>query len=508
VNQLRLHSAGRCLPGIAALALLLGPTLAQAYESTPIGDGSAYQIVLSNDSVHALNASVGAADAPSMPVLAEGFATTQIQVQCAGRHPSDLPNIVLQQGSRVSPVPTQPITFPDGPPLLWISSARTGRSALEAVITSVRSGVRVVHQSPASVPAAFDALRFADGILIDGADLASLSAQQRRALRGAVAAGVTLVVGLGAADVSSEVLAELAPVALGGTGPVGPALAAALTRASGLRSIRPKGAAHPTLTADGQPVVVEYGLGLGRVRLVGVPFAELEPGLVASAVFEAAPDALGQVLAWLDRAAPLADGAGVAWSPWVWGVLLMVPLLGLIFRRWPRLATALAVPVWIGAFVVPPVDQGLHVESLRVLHVPLDGQQDLVIGNVDLFLGQGGGRTLPASLDAAIEDVRPGGGCLVRTPLNAAWVLAAEPGERRRLSWFALREATPVAATAESTLPDWPAGPLAGVGLERLPLAAIEGPVAQAADVAEGWRVVSTAHTPKPPRALPDPSKP
>ena len=126
-------------------------------------------------------------------------------------------------------VEVAPTAFEGGPPALWISTARRGRASLEAVVHPV-SGASVAHLSPADIPDTFAALRFAPLLLVSAADLATLAADRRVALRGAIIAGATLVVSAGETEVEASVLDGLAPIRLGPLAPPGRHLRAGVPR--------------------------------------------------------------------------------------------------------------------------------------------------------------------------------------------------------------------------------------------------------------------------------------
>ncbi|MCA9544862.1 MAG: hypothetical protein KC613_10745, partial [Myxococcales bacterium] len=466
---------------LTVLALLAVPPPA------PVGDGSALGVALNNPGVHPVTVAVGAADEPALEGVVPGYAEQALRVQCAARGAEGVPALVARVGDRELPLVGQPIAFPDGPPALWISGALQGRAALAEVVAGVRPGLALVHLEPKAVPHGFEALRFAPLIIVDGITMAALDPAARRAVQGAVAAGAVLVLAMGAADAPAAALDGFIDARPGETGSVGPALGAVLPQATSVRPLPPGPGAAVRLKADGHAVVVARAYGLGEVRAVGVALTALGAGAVARAALGEGPDGFGQALGWLERAPPLGDGAGVRWSVWAWASLLVIPLLGLVYRRWPRVAVALAAPGWLAAVWAPPVDEALGVDAERVLVLPLDEAEALAVGTVDITLGIGGGRTLAVGLaDVALEDARPQGACLMRMGEQSAFVVQGEPGGRRRLSWLA-RIPRPTAGAAEGTLPAWPPGPLAGGALRALPPDAVPAVLARPARSTAGW---------------------
>jgi hypothetical protein len=233
------------------------------------------------------------------------------------------------------------------------------------------------------------------------------------------------------------------------------------------------------------------------------------PGPVAQAAFGAGPDAVRQALAWLSRAPVVGESGGLALAWWIWAFILAVPLLGLLARRWPRLALVGLSGLAVTAVAAPPLTQDLGVVAERMLFVPLDAESALVVGTTDVRVGVGGVRGILRQRQAdqwlAIEDVSPAGGCLLSGPEDSLWVVRAEPGERRRLTWFAIAP-RPKAGAGTAAFDAWPGGPLS-----EAPMFQVDAPPVVAVDASlggakrEAWLVVPDAPEAEAPAVLPAP---
>lgn len=461
------------------LILLAAPAAAQPVVE-PIGDGGSVGVSIQNRSVHPLPIALGPVDGDGVHTRLGRYAAGGFRAQCIAGARGEAPALAVTVDGRASPVDVPPIGFSDGPPVLWISTERSGRAALEAVVQGAIPSARVTHLEPDAVPAGFAALRFARLILIPAADLGRLDAARRQAVADAVAAGVTLVVGTGEAGAAPDVLQGLAPVALGEVRRPTGALADHLSRASARRALEPSGRARPLMIADGRSVLVEATHGLGRVRVIGVRFSELEDGRLARAALTPPGEPLGHVLRWLAQAPPPGETRASPFGAHIWLLLTILAALVAVTRRRPRLALALAVPWWAVALVLPPQWSATRLDDARVLYVPV-GDGALAVGTLDLTLTRGGARTLDAVVDrVALEDARPGGACLIVGEGAAGWIVEGEAGSPRRITFFARLDTLPEGADKLDELPEWPAGVLAGATLRRVqdaPLPTALGPL-------------------------------
>ncbi len=446
---------------------------AAPYETVPTGDGGGVVVRVENRNVHPTTARLGGAELP-----VTGFGSGTFHVQCAGDDP---PRLRLVFAGAEASVQVASTSFSEPPPVLWISDARRGRAALEAIVRPV-SGSALKHLAPGEVPTLFAGLRFAPLLLVSAGDLARLPAAAREAVRGAVLAGSTLVVGTGDAAGPPDGLAQLAAIRLGSVAPPGPALGEALPNAPTARGIEASGPGVVVrVEADGAPVILEAALGLGRVRVLTTSLKVVGAGPVADVAFARDDAALVQALSWMDGAPPLAQGERSIFALHVWALLAVLPLLGLIARRRPRWALMLAVPWLAAAVVVPPAATPTEAESARILYIG----SEIAIGTFDVRLGRGGPVDLATPVPAALEAARRGGACLVQGE-TGAWSFHGEPGDRRRVAFLARLPAPAVGPDQTRPLEgaSWPTGPLVGrriignaglrLPLERLP-AKIEG---------------------------------
>ncbi len=458
-------------PILASLALVvcLSPAAATAQPVVaPLGDGGSVGVTVQNRSVHPLGIALGPADEDGVRLTLERYASGGFAAQCIAGARDAAPPLVLRIDRRATPIDVPPIGFPDGPPVLWISSRQSGRAALEAVVRGALPEATVTHLELSAVPQTFAGLRFARLLLISAADFGRLDPQRRQAIADAVSAGVTLVVGTGEAGAAPDALRTLLPVTLGDVRRPTGALAAHLGRASAGRALRPEGRAVATMTADGRPVIVEARHGLGTVRVTAVSFAELSDGALARAALTPPPEPLGHVLRWLAQAPPPGEIHPSPFGAHIWLLLAILASALLFARRRPRFALMVAVPWWLVALFVPPQWSATRLEAARVLYIPVpDGA--LAVGTIDLTLTRGGARTLMAgSARVALEDASPGGACLVGGGDVAGWVVDGEAGTPRRLTVFAMLDALPEGADKVGALPEWPAGALAGATLRRV----------------------------------------
>ena len=447
----------------------------------PVGDQGSYALSVQNHAVHPVEVRLVPAGGEAPIQRVAGYQAVDFTVQCLDSTGGAAPKLSVEIEDRLMPMSIPPISFPKGAPAIWITSNRSSRAALESVVSNA-IGIEtfvLLAVSPKEVPTTFAALRFAPLLLVSAADYAALAPRSRAALRGAVVAGATAVISTGEGDVPAGLLKNLTPIELGEAVRSGPVLRAALPDAAACRQLRLTGQspddprAYPLVEADGQPVVAESRLGLGRVRLLSVRFRDLKAGRVAEVAFDAQEDALGQVTSWLGKLPPLADREASAFDPLIWWGLLGIVLIAVAARWLPKLALASAAPALVAALVLPPVGVPETVDAVYALYVPFKGGA-LVVGAFDLSLRMGGGRALAAGTHpASIEKASPGGACMVAAGDSLQyWALAGDPNERRRISFYAIVEEVPRTGAVKRTLPSWPSGLLAGARLAKT-----EGPI-------------------------------
>lgn len=473
------------LPSWAGLIAVFA--VGSALAATPVvelaGDGGAARVRLENGGVHPVEAALGPVGRAGPTVAVPGYGRATWYVQCVDGSGGPAPALEASVDGHVSPLEVSPVAFPDGLPAVWISRARTGRADLAAIIGEAIGGgpVPLRHVAPADSPTWFGAMRFATHILIGVSELSDLSDAQVGAVRGAVAAGATLVIDAGEGEVASDLLATFLPVRLGEVVRSGPALLRAVPKAVARRTLSwvddASGIIHERVRADGAPVVLDGALGLGRVRVVGIRFADLHPGVVASAAFEFGRDGLGGVLSWFGRLPPAPEARRSPISAAVWWAL--IALLALVFvGRWrPNLIGIVGPVAIIGVAFVPPIGAPVVVTDAHIVYVPIRGGA-LVFGALDVALDAGGGRLVDAGIPgASLETAEPGGVCVAAGPAGQRWLLSGDPGEHRRVTWVTIVDTLPAGSDDGETWPEWPPGALAGAeirsvaGPATLPLA-------------------------------------
>lgn len=457
--------------GLCALGLLsaFGVPVAHAEsgEVSPVGDGGSVGVRLQNRTVHPMRSTLGSTGDAGVELVLGRYADGRFTAQCIDGTLGSAPDVVLSVEGRRQPIEVPPITFDGGPPALWVARERLALSALEAIVAPA-SGARLQHLSHDAVPGTFAALRFAPLILISASDFATLEPDQQHAIRDAVNAGVTLVVGTGEAGAPPDALAALSAIGLGAVSrPVG-AVADRMPKAAAVRRLEPGAGATTPVLADGRPVMVQTRRGLGQVRVLSVRLADVPSGPIADAVFAPPEQPLGHVLQWLAQAPPPDARRASPFGGQLWLVLLLLVGVVAVARRRPRLGIMLAVPWWVLAVLMPPQFTDTRLDSARALYLPVP-EGALVVGTLDLTLTRGGPRTLTARTGrVALEDARPGGGCLVGHADAAGWIVDGQPGSTRRLTFFALVDAAPEGDDKLTTLAAWPSGPLAGATVRRV----------------------------------------
>lgn len=451
-------------------ALLQGPFTQSSVTQATIGDGGSVALTLQNATVHRQLDAVGGLE---LAVDPHGSAT--VYVQCAGTAPALSVRHRGQTDTFIPPV----ITFPEGPPAVWITTARQGRAALAKRLSGMRGPTSVLVVTPKEVPTWFGALRFAPMIMIGASTWAELTDLQRAAIARSAASGAILVVSAGEGAVSADTLAGLIDVQLGPLMRVGPAMLTAVNGASTRRGVQTP---TPRVIADGSPLVARAAYGLGEVRVVGARLVEIGTGPVGEAVFGPAPDRLGPILDWANAQAALGEQRDSPFAPWIWYALLA--LIGLaILSRWAPRTAAVGALVWgVGAIALPPTRGALSVEGGRFIAIPA-GSEHLIVGTVDMTLGRGGVHRLRGGPAASLDDARPGGACRVARGEGAMWIVEGAPNTRRRLTIFGF-----AANVADGTPVD---APPPGPGrLERLAQGVTSAVLR--ADIAtdEAWRFV------------------
>lgn len=457
------------LAALLLIGLFQGPFTQPSVTQTTIGDGGSVAVTLQNATVHRQLDAVG-----GLELAVEPHASATVYVQCAGT----APRLDVRHRGHTDPFTPPVIAFPDGPPAVWITSARQGRAALARRLTATRGATDVLAMAPRDVPTWFGALRFSPMILLGASTWAELTDPQRMAITRATASGATLVIGAGEGAVPAEALTGLIDVRLGALERVGPAMLTAIRGASTRRAFTTP---RPRMLADGGPLVAQAPYGLGEVRVVGARLTEVGAGAVGEAVFAAAPDRLGPILDWASAQPALSDQRASPFAPWIWYALLALMGLGVLARWAPRVA-AIGALVWgVAAMALPPTHGALSVDGARFIAIPA-GASHLVVGTVDMTLGRGGVHRLRGGPAASLDDARPGGACRVGRGEAAMWIVEGAPNVRRRLTIFGFVDDLAPGRAVDGA-------PAAGQ-LEELPQGVAASLVRAALPVDEAWRFV------------------
>ena len=476
------------LSAFLIIGLLQGPFTQNSVSQAVIGDGGSIALTLQNATVHRQLDAVG-----GLELAVEPHASATVYVQCAGTAPA----LGVRHRGHTDMFTPPVIAFPDGPPAVWITSARQGRAALSKRLSALRGPTSVLVVAPKDVPTWFGALRFAPLILVGASTWAELTDRQRDAIARSAASGATLVVGAGEGAVPADALTGLIDVRLGALGRAGPAMLTAVSGASTRRALETTNA---RVVADGGALVARAAYGLGEVRVVGARLTEIGAGPVGDAAFGQGPDRLSPVLDWANAQMALGEQRASPFAPWIWYALLV--LIGLaILARWAPRAAAVGAIVWgIGAIALPPTRGALSVEGARFLAIPA-GADHLLVGTVDMTLGRGGVHRLRGGPAASLDDARPGGACRIAQNDAAMWVVEGAPNTRRRLTIFGFSDQVTEGTPAEAPAP-------AAGRLERLSTGVASAVLRADITTDEAWRFIPAADPPQEAitlTAVPDP---
>lgn len=475
----------------------LSPAAAQIGPLEPVGDGAGDALLFKNSGLQEREAFIGVADGRGLSLTVPAHSAVQARVQCVVQGHSALPALVARFGHERRVLAPRGIDLSQGAPDLWLrAKGSAGRAQLEALLTQLGGGqarVQVIHLD--ALPEGFEALRFARHLIISAPDLATLSERQRGALWGAVAAGAVLVVDAGEESVPADLFDDFFNLQMDLPKPSGGQLVKA---SGGLLRYRPlqlsagaevglPHAAEVAVAFDDQPFLIRQPFGLGELRVLAVGVQQLSSkSVLAQQAFAQPTSGLRQMLSWLSQAPVAAESQTLRFSPWLWGLIALLPLWGLLGRRWPRLGFLGAGLTGAVAFAWAPLPYDTAIHAQRALALPLNSAQALVVGSTDLQVERNGVQVLARDLAPgqalALEDLSPGGGCLLQLGERALWVFSGVPAARHRLSWFAIG-ALPEAGAPEGCFGTWPAGPLAG------------GPLFATAQSAQWATAVPEAHS-------------
>ncbi len=440
---------------VAVLVVALGApgdvrgqaTPEDAKSGAPIGDGTSRRVEVANPSIHDVTWRVVGADARGHGVdgALGGHASTVLDVQCVrGAGGGEPPRLEVEVDHRRRPISAPPVRLPDGAPVVWVVGEDAPSSGVGALLERFGPVVRI---APRAVPEHFGPLRFAAAIVMSSTDAAQLSAAQVEALKDAALVGATVVVAMGDDAQATSPWLTMGGVALGESSTPGASLAVEAPSAVKARPLllsRPE-RARALFEADGQVVVAEVPVGLGRCRLVSLPLEDLSAGALASSALGLARDEATRVQGAMASVAPVLPPGQPPFGGWPLAALgALVPLIVVAGRARGRVAAGLGI-AWCGvAMSLPVVGPRLSAEDATALVVDASasGARNPALWRTDWTHGVGG--TTAAQLPVgewSLEAATPGGACLVRTTEGTSLWLRGEPGSRSRVWLWAASSA-------------------------------------------------------------------
>jgi len=414
-------------------------TADEAKLGAPLGDGTSRRVEVTNPSIHDVTWRVSGADARGYAVegVLAGHASTTLDVQCVrGAGGGEPPRLEVEVDHRRRPISAPPIRLVDGAPVVWIAGEDAPASGVGALLERFGPVVRI---APRAVPEHFAPLHFAAAVVMSSTDAAQLTAAQVEAVKDAARAGATVVVAMGDDAQSTSPWLTMGGVTLGEPMTPGATLAVEAPSAVKTRPLvatRPDGA-RALFEADGQVVVAEVTLGLGRCRLISLPLEDLSAGALSSAALGPSEDDAGRVRSAMASVAPVLPPGQPPFGVWPLVALSMLAPLVVAARRMRGSAAAVVGVVWSGvAMSLPVVGPRLSAEDSAVLVVeaPGLGARSAALWRTDWTHGIGA--TTSANLPVgewSLESSTPGGACVVRSTEGTSLWLRGEPGARSRV---------------------------------------------------------------------------
>ncbi|MBM4291226.1 MAG: alpha/beta hydrolase [Deltaproteobacteria bacterium] len=482
------------------------------YTLTAVGDQSALLLDVENPGAQPRTLSFGPRGGEQIEREIGGYERARLLVQCVRVSP-DAPAPALSFAVNDEPLEgvTTAATRGDLRPALWIENPRARRApGLLGRAVSAAAGVPLRSLRADEVPTHLAALAGARLLVVNLDVLSLLTPPQRALLRAVVATGATLVVGVGSLSGDARLLKALSPVDLGDL--ESDVNVSTLLRTPSRRRLFTGAGSYPLITLEGKLLLAESRLGLGRVRVLGVPVESLAPGRIAQVALAADDAAAQQLSRWLTSAAPPLAPAEHIFSDPLALYLAALPLLFWLTRRRPSLAAA-AVGGW--ALVVtlrPPLPAPALVTHADLLYVPL-AEGALTLSSLDVSSSARGARLVelaPAqvSLAAALTE----GSCLIQslpserdteeTFRPRAWLsLDAGVGERQRLHLLAAAQGAPSddPLGEAARVPAWPPGPWSGAALTPLAPLPSDVPLLATPGSLRAWRLPLSLDAPPPP---------
>jgi len=405
----------------------------------PFGDGTSRRVEVHNPSIHDVAWRVAGADARGHAVegALAGHASTALDVQCVrGTGGEEPPRLEVEVDHRRRPITAPPIRLTDGAPVVWIVGEDAPTSGVGTLLAQFGPVVRV---APRAVPEHFAPLHFAAAIVMSSTDAAQLGSAQVEALKDAARAGATLVVAMGDDAQSTSPWLTMGGVTLGEPSNPGAILAAEAPSAVKTRPLvkTQPGGARTIFEADGQVVVAEVPLGLGRCRLVSLPLEDVSGAALSAAALGPSSDEIGRVRRAMLSVAPPMPPSQPPFGAWpLIALCALVPLV-VFARRLSGRAAAVVGVAWGGvAMSLPVVGPRLSASESAVLVVDASAPdaRSVALWRTDWSHGVGSttGATLPAGA-WSLEASTPGGACLVRSSGRTSLWLRGEPGSRSRV---------------------------------------------------------------------------
>ncbi|MEE2786080.1 MAG: hypothetical protein VX589_02005 [Myxococcota bacterium] len=419
---------------LASLGWFLASTAvaqSQTIRTGPVGDGGTLGILIDNPNVSSSTFRLGPPSGGGLEFTVERVEQAKLTVQCLKDARSKLPALELAGTHVPRKIDPFSVAFADGPPVIWMTSARRGRAALRQLIRQTSPNVEVLLRRPAEMPNEFAALRFSPLIILNLIDWPRLNVQQQRAILNAVGAGTHLLVTAGEGGQLDKTLSEILRTRI----KVGEApefeLTRHLPRASSRRLLDLGKGIQPLVESAAGTLMAAVQYGLGEIRLLGLSVRDLDVSVITAAAFRMPTDPLAPILAWLDQSEEVSQGKTYVLGGHIWCLLLGL-FLGLFVLRRHRRASLTFVLIWCGAAIFfPPTFAATHVAESRAVGIAV-AERTLVVGTARLDQATAGLRTVDAGIHPlSLEMTRGGSVCVLAGPTGHQWVFSGQPGTRR-----------------------------------------------------------------------------
>ncbi|MEE2756928.1 MAG: hypothetical protein VYA30_09715 [Myxococcota bacterium] len=338
----------------------------------------------------------------------------------------------------------------DGAALVYVADTLDHRTDVGRILKKAEGDWRSIPFDLRGYPAVFSVLQSASIVLLTGIQWAGLSDEQKRVTKLAIAGGLNLVVTAPFSQEAAESLRRSFGVTFEGrvrpeTVDLGQGRVELSHYALNLKSFD-----GSLLQAKKRVVAAYKAIGLGQLRLVGLPLQPLAGSQLAAAILESERAAVRMAEEWLVNNHSIETERRNPLGLWPWFAVLGLGVFAILARR--RLVIfSVGVCIWAAvSLCLPSTDDVLIGDAATSIIVSADDTQQIALTRVSSVSIRGGDSVVDYSGGhSSLISARGAQICLLGLADTRIWFVKSNASARQT---FTIAHSVPAAEYGEDRL--------------------------------------------------------